>query len=162
MKTSYKAGDWNVICEKCGMKRKASTMRLNFYEQLVCYPECWEWQHPQELVEGIEDDQTVPIARPDIVSTQGSTTVKVAGIKGDTSIDVNSITGISDGDNISIILDNGTSFQTLVSGAPAGDTITFIEGTELPYAASADNTVYLPCINDYTTITATGISATGL
>ena len=160
--SKYVKGDWNVICDKCGMNRKASTMRYNFYEQLVSYPDCWEWQHPQELVEGIEDDQTVPVARPDVKPSIGETTVKVAGVKGDKTIDITSTSGAVDGDPIHIVMDNGASFTTLISGTPAGDTVTFIEGTALPYAASALNKVYLPAVDNETYITATGITATGL
>lgn len=57
-----------------------------------------------------------------------------------TSISVNSISGISNGDNIGIQLDDGTMFWTTVNGAPSGSTITLSSG--LSGAASADNYVF--------------------
>jgi len=57
-----------------------------------------------------------------------------------TSIDVGSITGISDGDSLGVVLDDGSIHWDTVSGAPASGTVTITTG--LASAASADNTVY--------------------
>lgn len=60
----YKHGDYNVICDICGFKYKASETRLQWNNLLTC-GKCYEERHPQDYVRGIRDDPTVPIARPD-------------------------------------------------------------------------------------------------
>jgi len=56
-------------------------------------------------------------------STYVGTQLDGAVSSGATSITVSSATGISNGDNIGIVLDTGTTFWTTVSGAPSGATI---------------------------------------
>jgi hypothetical protein len=73
-------------------------------------------------------------------TTLVNTAVKVAGVATDTTIDVDYITGISDGDYIGIELDTGYLHWTTVNGAPAGDTVTLTDA--LPSAVAIDNTVY--------------------
>lgn len=155
----YKPGDWNVRCDHCGMKRKASQCRMTWDNFFVCN-ECWSPRHPQDFVKGIPDDQSVPIARPDVVATMGTTTVKTTALKNATTIDLTSISGIADGDAIGIVMDNGASHWTFSNGTPSGYTVTL--GSYLPYLATAGNAVYIPSINDEDYITATGITATGL
>jgi len=69
-----------------------------------------------------------------------STTVKVAGVATDATIDVNSITGLTTGDYIGIELDDGTMQWTTINGAPSGDTVTLT--VALTGAAAIGNTVY--------------------
>ena len=154
-----KHGDWNVICDKCGFKRKASECRMQWDNLFVC-KECFDVRHPQDSVRGVPDYQAVPIARPDVVATMGPTTVKVAGSKNDTTIDINSISGIADRDTIGIVLDNGDAHWTFSDGTPSGNTVTL--GSYLPYPAAIGNTVYIPSINDETYVTAIGITAGSL
>lgn len=59
----YKRGDWNAICDRCGIKYKASELKMEWDNLFVC-DDCWEVRHPQDFVRGLRDDQTVPIARP--------------------------------------------------------------------------------------------------
>jgi hypothetical protein len=157
----YRPGDYNVICDKCGMKRKASECRLDWQNLFVCRG-CFDIRNPQDFVVGIPDIQTVEIARPDIVSSMGSTTVKTAGSIHSTTIDLTSTSGVYDGHVIGIVLDDGTCFWTKLYGDPSGYTVTFIDGTFLPGPASAGNTVYLQNISSETYITATMLTATGL
>lgn len=49
---------------------------------------------------------------------------------GATSVTVDSITGISSGDNIGIVVDDGSIHWTTVNGAPAGSTITLTTGLD--------------------------------
>jgi hypothetical protein len=70
-----------------------------------------------------------------------TTVVKVAGVATDLTIDVDSITGISDGDYIGIVMDDDTIHWTTVNGAPAGDTVTLTAA--LDAAAAIDNAVYV-------------------
>ena len=157
----YRPGDWNVICDKCGMKRYASECRLNWQNLFVCQ-QCYEPRHPQDFVVGIPDIQTVEIARPDRIQTTASTTVKVAGSINDRTIDLTSTSNIYDGHVIGIVLDDGICYWTALYGDPSGDTVTFVSGSYLPGAASAGNVVYLQNQTSEIIITATGITATGL
>lgn len=63
-----------------------------------------------------------------------------AGSASDTSLTVDSISGISNGDNIGIVLDDGTIDWTTVNGAPSGTTVVITDG--LSSAAAVDNHVY--------------------
>lgn len=59
----YKKGDYNVICDRCGAKFKASECAMEWDNLFVCKQYCWEERQPQDFVRGRVDDQTVPIAR---------------------------------------------------------------------------------------------------
>lgn len=146
----YVNGDWNVICDRCGFKKLASECRKTWDHLFVCKDTCWEPRHPQDFVRAKADRQSVPIARPDIEQTMGTTTIKVEGSKDDTTIDVISISGLSDKDGIGVTLDDGSIFWTFINGTPAGDTIPLNNG--LWGVASVGNTVLLPSISKETGI----------
>lgn len=57
-------GNYNVICDSCGRKFKASTMKKRWDGLFVC-PEDFEPRHPQLSLRVRGDKQTVPIPRPD-------------------------------------------------------------------------------------------------
>ena len=57
-------GDYNCICDSCGRKFKASTMRKRWDGLLVC-KEDYEPRHPQLSLKVHGDKQTVPIPRPE-------------------------------------------------------------------------------------------------
>jgi hypothetical protein len=61
----YKHGDYNVICDICGFKYKASDCRMQWDNLLACR-ECYEERNPQDFVKGIRDYQKVSIPRPDV------------------------------------------------------------------------------------------------
>jgi hypothetical protein len=64
MQNWLKLGDWNVICDSCGRKYKASTMRKRWDGLLVC-KEDYEVKHPQLSLKVRGDKQQVPIPRPE-------------------------------------------------------------------------------------------------
>lgn len=72
--------------------------------------------------------------------TSVKTELAVAGSATDTTIDVDAITGLSSGDAIGIVLDDGTVQWTTINGAPAGATVTLTDA--LTGAAAIDNHVY--------------------
>lgn len=148
MANSYKKGDWAVICDKCGRNRYASECRYNWQNQFVCSDTCWEIRHPQDFVHGVEDDQTVPIVRPDIIQSTGETTLSSAAEKNATSVSLSSVSQASDTDSIGIDMDNGATHWTYVNGDPSGTTVYL--GSYLPHNASSGNAVYLPSINNET------------
>jgi len=61
----YIKGDYNVICDRCGFKKKRSQTRLEWDNLLVCYDTCWERRQPQDFLRAIPDRQNVPIPRPE-------------------------------------------------------------------------------------------------
>ena len=67
MQNWLKLGDWNVVCDSCGRKFKASTMRKRWDGLFVC-AEDFEIRHPQLSLKVHGDKQTVPIPRPDTVN----------------------------------------------------------------------------------------------
>lgn len=64
MDDRYHQHDWRAICDRCGAKRWASDLVLEWTGLRVC------WEHvdrrsPQEFVRGVPDNMTVPWARPE-------------------------------------------------------------------------------------------------
>ena len=64
MQNYLKLGDWNAICDSCGRKFKASTMRKRWDGLFVC-KEDFEYKHPQLSLKVHSDKQSVPITRPE-------------------------------------------------------------------------------------------------
>lgn len=58
-------GGWNVICDRCGFKRKNTEVQLEWDNLLVCKDGCWEPRQPQDFLRGFPDRQNVPMARPE-------------------------------------------------------------------------------------------------
>lgn len=69
------------------------------------------------------------------------TDISAVASSGATTIEVDSITGMSASDNIGIALDDGTLQWTTISGAPAGTTVTL--AAALTDNVSVDATVYV-------------------
>ena len=61
--TYYKSGDWNVICDVCSKKIKASESRKRWDGLIVCQDD-FEQRHPQDFVKSKEDKISVPFTRP--------------------------------------------------------------------------------------------------
>lgn len=60
----WKAGDYNVICDVCGFKYKASQLKKR-WDGAMCCPEDWEPRHPQDYVRGVKDSPPLPFTRPE-------------------------------------------------------------------------------------------------
>lgn len=58
----FRLGDWNVICDRCGRKRKGSEMSQMWYGTWVC-PEHWEPRQPQDFVKALPENPTPPFVR---------------------------------------------------------------------------------------------------
>jgi hypothetical protein len=56
-------GDWNAVCDRCGLTRKAKELRKEWDGLMVC-EKCWEPRHPQELVRPVADPKPPPWTRP--------------------------------------------------------------------------------------------------
>lgn len=70
----YVSGGWNVICDSCGKKIKASEAKQRWDGLIVC-PNDFEMRQPQDFVKARQDKITVPFTRPrptdDFIYTQG-------------------------------------------------------------------------------------------
>lgn len=79
----YASGQWNFICDQCGAKRKSKEMREQWDGLVVC-KRCYDPRHPQDFVRGTEDDQTVPVNRPDTEETFTATATSLTPDTGGT------------------------------------------------------------------------------
>ena len=75
-----------------------------------------------------------------ITSSFVSTALAAEASSGATSLTVDSITSISDGDFIGVVVDDGTVHWTTVNGSPSGSTVTLTTG--LDDSAAEDNKIY--------------------
>ena len=118
---------------------------------MVCKAD-WEPRHPQELFNTARADvQAVPDARPRPTSTTTMVTTEVAtaGVAGDTTLVVDSIANMADGDSISIQLDGGDMHSTTINGTPSNATITLTSA--LTGMVAVDNAVIVYNASDFTT-----------
>lgn len=60
----YKKGQWDVICDICGMKYHSGDLKQR-WDGLMCCRQDWNIRQPQDFVRGIPDPQAVPWSRPD-------------------------------------------------------------------------------------------------
>jgi hypothetical protein len=69
MKYPYVApGDWNLICDVCGKKIKASESRHRWDGLIVC-TEDWEPRHESEFFNISKRNESVPFTRPEAIDT---------------------------------------------------------------------------------------------
>lgn len=59
---TYRSGDWNVICDRCSKKIKASKAKHEWTGLIVC-PDCFEHRHSQDFIKVRQDKITVPFQR---------------------------------------------------------------------------------------------------
>jgi hypothetical protein len=58
----YKSGDWNALCDVCGKKHKASTMKQRWDGFMVC-PEDFETRQPLDFIKVRKEQISVPWVR---------------------------------------------------------------------------------------------------
>ena len=63
MKNRFISGSWNLICDSCSIKYKATTAKQRWDGFIVC-PNCYEQRHPQDFVKTRQDKISVPFSRP--------------------------------------------------------------------------------------------------
>jgi len=63
VKNRFISGSWNLICDSCSIKYKATTAKQRWDGFIVC-PNCYEQRHPQDFVLAKQDKITVPYIRP--------------------------------------------------------------------------------------------------
>lgn len=62
MRSYYKPGSWNALCDICGFKHKSDELRLRWDGLMVCNKD-WETRHPQDLIRVPTDNPSVPWSR---------------------------------------------------------------------------------------------------
>lgn len=145
----FRHGDWNVICDRCGFKFKASQCQMTWDGYFVC-SKCWEPRHPQDFVRPKHDRLRVPIARNDPGVPYKTTTLGANAAKGAKALNVGSIADITQYSVLLIELDGPQDtqyFSTFVTTTPIVATNVVIQ-EELPYKATSGNTVYIFDNND--------------
>lgn len=60
---NYVSGDWNIICDVCSLKLKASKTKQRWDGFRVC-PDCFETRHPMDFIKARNDKISVPFVRP--------------------------------------------------------------------------------------------------
>jgi hypothetical protein len=60
---SFASGDWNINCDVCSIKIKASESKERWDGFIVC-PNCWEPRQSLDFVRARQDKISVPFARP--------------------------------------------------------------------------------------------------
>jgi len=167
----YIPKDYHMVCDRCGGQFRKSDMAEEWTGLWVCTSGCFQTRHPQDFVTGVTDDQTVPVARPDVPQTMGETTLASSYVDGDTVLHLTSADGLSEGDPIGIVMDNGAATWSYIKELPTvsgtvvfqGEVITFggdydvtlggetdtytTLGSPLLGNASSGNAVLLPSIN---------------
>lgn len=58
----YKERDWNITCDSCGKKLKASHTKHRWDGFIVC-DSCWEPRHSHDFIKVKYDKQEVPFSR---------------------------------------------------------------------------------------------------
>lgn len=131
----YNPGDHYILDDMTGFKRRASKCEIipggqtgNLYVERGHH---FEVEHPQDFVQGIPDEQWVPIPRSRQVDQFMivSTNVSAPASTGATSVEVYSTARMTVGDTIQIMLDSGDTFTTTIASI-AGATLGL--GTPLP------------------------------
>ncbi len=142
----YEAHNYWMICDRCGGQFRHTEMREHWTGLMLCVDYCWEPRHPQDFVEGLDDDTTVPVARPDVPQSIGETTLNGALLTGAMTAVLTSVSGLAENDPVGIVLDNGTVHWTFIDAAIVGSTITL--NTPLLAPAASGNIVYKPSVNN--------------
>lgn len=57
-------GEWNVVCQRCGLKYKSSMLKKEWDGLMVC-EQCWEPKHPQLMIKVPEEKIAPPWKSPE-------------------------------------------------------------------------------------------------
>lgn len=142
-KLHYKPGSWYQTDDRTGFPQRTDRMRKE-WDGLIVDRRVWEPRQPQDLVRGVRDNQNVDDARPlapnvfvGPTETTLSVTAPVLSVTGTLASNF----GVSSGDTLSVMLDNGVPFLVAAFLNPAiPGQIVF--SVPLPYQASSGNVVY--------------------
>lgn len=140
-KLHYRPGSFYRTDDRTGFPQRAEDTRKE-WNGLIVDERVWEARQPQDLVRGVQDQQSVPEARP------LGPNVFVGPIYGELSasaqplafvIELQSTAGMNAGDEIGVMLDSGSFWNTAILGVADGETL--LVGPPLPSGASSGNSV---------------------
>jgi len=169
-----------VICERTGIKFRRSELaeepnKDNPNSGRFVHKSVWNPVQPQEYVEGVEDDTSVPLVYGDVEQSQGSTTLLNDMDIHTKTVFVVTKSGLATDDPIQIVMDNNAAFTSFIyaievlSQSPLEDSdgnvvrdangdVVYASDPNSGYlitlndpihsAASYDNAVYFPSINN--------------
>lgn len=66
MRNTYKAGQWNAICDRCGFKFKSSELKKDWQGLMVCEHD-YELRNPQDFLRVRPEKISVDWARPESI-----------------------------------------------------------------------------------------------
>ena len=142
MADNYRQGDHYVIDDRTGRKVWASESRMEWTGAIVDRKD-FEPRHPQDFVRARPERAIVKNPRPRPVDTFGGpldTTLTAAAAAGATSLTVESSVRMEVGDYVSVMLDSGEPFRSLITTVV--DSATIIIDPGLPGSAASGNMVY--------------------
>lgn len=64
----YSDGTNNTICDTCGRKFKAYSLKKQWDGIWAC-KRCFDYRHPQEFLRGVPDNQAPELSRPEATDT---------------------------------------------------------------------------------------------
>jgi hypothetical protein len=70
MKTWFKSGSWNAVCDVCGFRFKSDQMKRRWDNLMVCHQD-YETDHPQKYLRVRETGVAVPWIRREPSDTGG-------------------------------------------------------------------------------------------
>ena len=138
--TTFRHGDFLRICDVCGFQYHARDTIKRWDGAWVCRPD-WEPRHPQDFVRGRKDNQNVTEPRPDTDADTFvgvlTTTATASAVAGATSISVVSSTRMEAGDDVGIILEDGTVQRSIINTVPTSTSITLTTATKLRFSMAS-------------------------
>jgi hypothetical protein len=137
-KLVYQPGSWYVTCDRTGDAVRVEDTRKE-WTGLRVKTEVWEPRHPQDLVRGRVDKQSVPDPRPmppPIFVGPIATPLSAAANPGESTLLVEDTVGFSVGDNVGVFVEDGSVFRTtLLTVNPAS----VVLAAALPLPAASGN-----------------------
>ena len=113
----YVGGEWYRICDRTGFKIRDVRTKKE-WNGLIVRGQSWEPRQPQDLVQGVTDDQTVTEPRPRSTNQfiGPLTTVTTAALAiNATIVHLESTAGMAINDTLWIMMDNGSVMVTRIT-----------------------------------------------
>lgn len=175
---TYFPGEWKMVCDRCGRTFLRSQMKEEWTGLWVCTRGCYQTRHPQDFVEAVPDDPSVPVSRPAIIQSVGEITLYADVTIWTTRVFLNPVIGVEYKHPIGVRMNNGATHWTYIdtetiniyTGQPLlfedggifydpnyvviemeGDDEGYLDitlNTPVSYLCSSGNMVYLPAINN--------------
>lgn len=140
-KLHYIPGSWYQTDDRTGFPQRTNRMRQE-WDGLIVARDVWEPRQPQDLVRGVRDDQNVNNARPlgpNVFVGPVFVALSAAVSPGNTFLPLETVFGFSQGDSVSVMMDNGVQFASTVSAPPIATGITI--AAPMPNSAASGNLV---------------------